>query len=133
MAKKRGRERGRNLRRGQRPHLQLRRTRVAKGLTHEKRGHSLSHDQSRNDARNEPEIVHDGLCEFDRCNQEPVTTKKIGTNGALPKNSSFSFAGCVPTAALTDNPAKKAPTMPGRLMRSASTPATTMMPSMVTK
>src|SRR6516225_7184850 len=131
MAKKRGRERGRNLRQGQRPHLQLRRTRVAKGLTHGKRGHSLSHDQSRNDARNEPEIVHDGLCEFDRCNQETGDNEEDWNERSLAEKFQLLLRGVCTDRGIDRQSGQEGPAMPGRLMRSASTPATTMMPSMV--
>src|SRR6516225_1500362 len=45
--------------------------------------------------------------------RRPVTMKKIGMKRVLPKNTSFSFAGCPAAAALTAQPAKKAPTMSG--------------------
>src|SRR6516164_11491558 len=65
--------------------------------------------------------------------KNPVTTKKTGINKESPKNSNFSLAGFSRAAALTANPARKAPTMPGRLMICASTAATPMIPSITTK
>jgi len=65
--------------------------------------------------------------------RKPVTMKKLGMNSALPRNSSLFFAGCSLTATLTARPARNAPTMSGRLIKSASTPATAMMASIRTK
>jgi hypothetical protein len=87
--------------------------------------------------------IQDSLRKFDRCNQEASENEKHRNEQGLAKEFQLFLRrvatdrgvdwGAARTAALTDNPARKAPTIPGKLMRSASTPATTMMPSMATK
>lgn len=65
--------------------------------------------------------------------RNPVTMKKTGMKKAFPKNSIFSLAGWLWTAALTARPARNAPTIPGRLMAWAITAATARIASMRTK
>ena len=67
-----------------------------------------------------------------RIDEEPRGKKKQGMNSALPTNSSLAFAARSRVAALTASPAKNAPTMSGKLMKSATTPATAMIPSIRT-
>ena len=70
---------------------------------------------------------------YDRIDQESGRKEKSGDKKRIPKNSNFSLAGFSWAAALTANPARNAPTMPGRLMLCANTAATPMIPSITTK
>jgi hypothetical protein len=78
-------------------------------------------------------MIANAARECDGVDQTAGDDEKQGMNNALPMNPTFSFEEVCSTAPFTASPARKAPTMPGRLITSATAPVTAMMPSITTK
>jgi hypothetical protein len=106
---------------------------AAKGTAREFRGNSLSDKQCDNNTRYEREVVDEAPCEWQGSDQEARHNEAAGDKQCVAEKFQLLSRRMAMNRSVDRQAARNAPTMPGRLMRSASMPATVMTPSIVTK